>query len=58
MSDCHIANQISQHCNSPEEAECEVCLSSMTEVAERGHGLLICDSCGHKVWADGDEYGE
>lgn len=57
MSNCHVSNQVAKQCNE-DEAECSVCSSPMTSSLEGGYEILICDSaeCGHKVWADGDEY--
>ncbi len=58
MSNCTVSKQIAEHCNSAEETECEICKSAMTSSMEGGYEILICDDkeCGHKVWADGDEY--
>lgn len=53
---CPVSNQIAELANTGEEAECEKCQSEMTVSVEGCYGILICDECGHKVWADGDEY--
>ena len=53
-----IENQIAINCNEPDEEYCSECESEMTISSEGGYDVLICDNkeCGHKVWADGDEY--
>ncbi len=53
---CKVANDIAEHANQADEAECEKCQSSMTISQEGGYEVLCCDKCEHKVWADGDEY--
>lgn len=53
---CYVSNQIADYCNEPEAEECTECASSVTASMEGGYEILICDNCGHKVWADGDEY--
>jgi len=58
MSRCHVSEEIAKHCNEPREDECQVCGFSVDSSMEGGYEILICadDKCGHKVWADGDEY--
>jgi len=53
---CYISDQIAEHCNADVESYCEVCGSTVTLELENSYELLVCDSCDHKVWADGEEY--
>ena len=58
MTRCYISEQIAAHCNEPDTESCERCDGTITISIEGGYDVLICDDedCGHKVWADGDEY--
>ena len=58
MTGCYVSNQIADYCDMPDEECCTECHSEMTISLEGGYDVLICDNeeCGHKVWADGQEY--
>ena len=55
MTYCHALQQIANHCNEPEPAECPECFSSMTLEGN----FLICDECNHTIDVEtelGDDY--
>lgn len=41
---CHVSNQIAIHCDEPEEVECPVCSSLMTEEKCGRYEFLKCDN--------------
>lgn len=56
MSYCHVANQISKHCNE-EEAYCSECGSTMTlGDTARAATMLFCDSCDNEIDLDESSY--
>ena len=55
MSRCYVSEQIASYCNQPEEPECPLCYSSMSDES----GDLVCEDelCGHVIYApDEDGY--
>ncbi len=55
MTRCYVSEQIANHCNQPEEAECPECGSSMTYDND---GDLACDECEHVIIIDDADFSE
>ena len=55
MTRCYVSESIAAHCNQPEEPECPLCYSVMSQ-DDRD---LVCEDeeCGHVIYApDEDSY--
>ena len=53
MKRCYVNEQIAAHCNQPEEPECPLCYSSMSQ-DDRD---LVCEDelCGHVIYAPDED---
>ena len=53
MGRCYVSEQIAAYCNQPEEPECPLCYSSMSQ-DDRD---LVCEDelCGHVIYAPDED---